>query len=203
MDRTLLNLLSLLIGGAGIFSALTKYSVPEVNQSFFGTNPFLIKSDAIEKVTTWAFTLLALLALALQVWAEVWGGTLPERSYSVPQYVGASLTAVAVLIGVLMVIAKVSARIARKTWEPELVRLQRELFQNALEMVENDGWSLQHIRANEHQHPEADTIRIRNLENVEHNIRQLERLFDVSNTAGAQIERLRRIEQIFRKHVAV
>jgi hypothetical protein len=56
MDRTILNLLSLIIGGSGIFVVLTKFNVPELNMSFLGENPFAIKRDAIDNVMTWIFT---------------------------------------------------------------------------------------------------------------------------------------------------
>ena len=35
MDRTIINLVSILVGGAGLFTVLTGFNVPELNVIFF------------------------------------------------------------------------------------------------------------------------------------------------------------------------
>ena len=35
MDRTIINLVSILVGGAGLFTVLTGFNVPELNMNFF------------------------------------------------------------------------------------------------------------------------------------------------------------------------
>ena len=45
MDRTILNIVSILIGGAGLVTALTGFNVPQLNMSFWGENPFAVKRD--------------------------------------------------------------------------------------------------------------------------------------------------------------
>ena len=73
MDKTSINLLTILIAGAGLFGALVKFYSPEVNYSFFGENPFLVKRDIIENTMSWIFTLLALSGLLFQAYKEIWG----------------------------------------------------------------------------------------------------------------------------------
>lgn len=73
MDKTIINILTFLISGSGFFMALTKFNVPQLNQTFLGTNPFLIKRDKIDSVMTGVFTLLAISGLLLQLYSEIWG----------------------------------------------------------------------------------------------------------------------------------
>jgi hypothetical protein len=71
LDETLLNLTTILVSGAGLFAVLTKFSVPELRMRFFDENPFEIKREEIDLVTTWILTLLALVGLILQAFKEI------------------------------------------------------------------------------------------------------------------------------------
>ena len=86
IDQTLINLATILISGVSIFTALTKFNLPETNMSFLGENPFAVKRDIIENVTVWLFSLLALLGLLLQVFKEIHVKTIAERLYKVREY---------------------------------------------------------------------------------------------------------------------
>ena len=61
LDKTLLNLSTILFAGSGLFAVLTKFSVPELNLTIMGGNPYhiKIKREKIEKVMTWIFISLA------------------------------------------------------------------------------------------------------------------------------------------------
>src|ERR1700682_4558547 len=87
MDRTLINLVSILVGSAGLFTVLTGFNVPELNMSFFGANPYAVKRDAIESTMKWIFAVVALFGLVLQLWAEIWGVNLPDRSHNSKYYI--------------------------------------------------------------------------------------------------------------------
>ncbi len=39
----------------------------------------------------WTFTLVAIAGLLLQLWAEIWGGNLPERSHDAKHYTRVSV----------------------------------------------------------------------------------------------------------------
>src|SRR5687767_6989108 len=90
-DRTLANLGTILLGAAGIFTALTGFNVSELNQSFWGENPFAFKKDVIEGVMAYLFGGLALTALACQLVLEIFGDGLPQRLGSTWFYVKASI----------------------------------------------------------------------------------------------------------------
>jgi hypothetical protein len=78
-DRTQYNLFSILLGGAGLLIVLTHFNAPELNYSFIGENPFAIKRDIVEGVLNWVFTAVAVVALLLQLIAEIFGKDWPER----------------------------------------------------------------------------------------------------------------------------
>ncbi|MFA6472823.1 MAG: hypothetical protein WCU00_12360, partial [Candidatus Latescibacterota bacterium] len=53
IDKTSLNLISILISGAGLFAVLTKYNVPELNMTYLDGNPFAEKREVIDCFMTW------------------------------------------------------------------------------------------------------------------------------------------------------
>lgn len=79
MDKTIINLLTILVSGSGLFVVLTKFNVPELNMLFLGENPYALKRDIIDNVMTWTFTSLALFGLLFQVAGEIFGRDVPER----------------------------------------------------------------------------------------------------------------------------
>lgn len=82
MDKTSLNLISIVLGGVGLFVVLTKFSVPELHATFLRSNPFAVKRDIIESVMTWLFTGLTLLGLLVQVGVAIWSNRIGERVHT-------------------------------------------------------------------------------------------------------------------------
>lgn len=80
-DRTLLNILSLTIGAVSLYAALTGYNVPEVNHSFFNSNPFQIKRDIIASWMTALFMGVAVVAVLIQIGMAIFD--LPEKEKTV------------------------------------------------------------------------------------------------------------------------
>src|SRR5437879_7163823 len=101
MDRTGLNVVSMVLGGAGILTVLTGFNVPQLRMSFWGENPYELKRDAIANAMDWIFAGLTLIGIAIQIVAEIVGDSLPERLYTVHSYV--RVTAVSVLATVGLV----------------------------------------------------------------------------------------------------
>ena len=71
-------------GIAELYDPLAAAVEPELNTTFFGSNPFIVKRDAIESMMTWLFTVLTLLGLLLQVFVAVWDDRIEERVRSTP-----------------------------------------------------------------------------------------------------------------------
>jgi len=64
LDKTIINLATILISGTGLFVVLTKFNVPELNMSFVGGNPYAVKRDIIEGVMSFVFTYLTLFRIS-------------------------------------------------------------------------------------------------------------------------------------------
>ena len=127
-DKTAINLITILISGTGLFAALTKLSVPEANLTFWRENPFAIKRDIIETTMTWIFTLLALSGLVIQTLKEIFGEKIPDRLHRIRFYCYSFFIGIFVMVGVVVCLAKVGHKIAKKRWQPVIIENQKNLL---------------------------------------------------------------------------
>jgi hypothetical protein len=137
MDRTQINIISILLGGAGLFIVLTGFNVPEVNMTFFDTNPFVVKRNEIESTMKWVFTGVVLCGFLLRLFAEI--SDRPKRSHDWRYY---SIFCAGCFIAVVMLVWGVTIvgnLIARSHWEPKVIELQRENFERVKSFAEHDG----------------------------------------------------------------
>lgn len=196
MDKTSINLISIVLGGTGLFVVLTKFSVPELNMTFFGTNPFAIKRDAIESVMAWIFTAMALVALLIQVAAAIWSDQIEERTHTTPFYIVLFVVSLAVAVALVALLTGIGNRVAQRSWVPQIVENQMEIYRAARFVIENDGWR-------EDQLPVRATLadperyRTTNLEAAARQIEQIEKLFDVTPSSTDLRARLAEISTYF------
>jgi hypothetical protein len=196
VDRTLINIASIVLGGAGLLTVLTGFNVPETSSSFYGDNPFLIKREAIQTSMDWIFSGVAVLALLLQLWAEIMGLGLPDRRHTSTFYVmfaGASLVAVALIVWLL---SKMGRSIARRSWLPRVIGPQRDLLGDAAAIVKNDGLSDQEMAvAAEYSGPRREERSEANFRQALQYVGQMERLFEVKpeGSLAKRVERLRNV----------
>jgi hypothetical protein len=203
MDRTIVNLVSIVLGGAGLFAVLTGYHVPELSKSYFGENPFAVKRDAIESVNNWVFALVTLGGLFLQVVAEIWGADLVTRAYTTSSYVRFTVACIIVASVAVWLLAKAVRAIARPKWLPVVRRGQSELFRRADFVTAHDGWEEEHLREID-TIPEAkrpDYVKT-NLQTARERVEQIEKLFDVE-PKGTIAERIQRLRPLFDSRVMV
>lgn len=197
MDRTLINLASLLIGGAGLLTALTGFNVPELNRTYFGQNPFAVKRDAIESVMKWLFTAVAIIGLALQLGAEIWGGQLLERRYDASFYLWSTaggVVAVAILVWVLTIAGK---RVARSLWWPKIIASQTEGFTASAFVVEHDGWREDQLPLRDTMSAgDAERYRAANLSQAEERVGQVEKLLEIRPEGELRL-RVARLKSLF------
>ena len=118
IDRTMLNIASLVLAGAGLLTVLTKFNVPEINMLFLGSNPFAIKTDVIESTMSWLFTGLALFGLLLQLLAEIFSDRLPPRLYGGCTYIVVSAVSVIAALFLVLALTTIGNRIAKRQWLP-------------------------------------------------------------------------------------
>jgi len=196
MDRTLINLTSLLLGGAGIFAVLTEYSVRELRKSYWGANPFAIKAEVIKGLTTSLFVALAVVATLLQSMAEIVGDRLPERTHGLPAYVMFFLGGVALDVGIVRGLAWLGRKLARRRWWPEVLRSQRAVFVAAREIVFNDGWRDDQLEIKD-KLDDQQKYREANWDAAERSIGRIEQLLELPPCGEDAKGRLARLAALF------
>ena len=140
MDKATLHILSLVIGGTGLFVVVTKFNVPELRMSFLGENPFAIKREVIDNVMSWIVASLTLVGLLIQACTEIWGHELPERLHATLFYVSLFITAVIATIIFVVLLTAVGRSIARRHWQPSIIEKLREGYNQARIIVAQEGW---------------------------------------------------------------
>ncbi len=196
MDKTLINLFSILVSGAGLFAVLTKYGVPELNMSFLGENPFAFKRDCIASVMNWMFVSLALLGLLLQAFRLIFENFLPERVHQTYFYVIAFLVGIVAMITLIIAIDFTGKRIAKHFWLPKVIESQAELFRSAAFIVEHDGWREDQLPLIAKQ-PNAKYYRQKNYETAVDRFTQIEKLLELRVSADDLNERVKRLRPYF------
>lgn len=200
MDRTLINLTSMLVGGAGLFTVLTGFNVPELNMSFWDANPYAIKRDAIENTMEWLFTFVASVGLFLQLWKEIWGASLPDRSHDSNYYIKFVLLGF-VLVGLMVwTLTGVGNWIARWQWQPTVVQLQTELFEQAKFVAAHEGWDRDHWKTKEAiiAAGNAESYKANDIKAADKNLKQVEKLLEVESLGDLQA-RVTRLQPLFSK----
>jgi hypothetical protein len=194
MDRTLINLASILLGGAGLFAVLTGFNVPEASASFYGSNPFLIKREAIKETSDRMFLLVALLPFLLQIGAEIAGDNLHARLHDVRVYIVLAAAGLLLVLAGVWILARVSRRLARRKWLPRVLEGQGDLVEQAAFIVSNDGFRREEYpHISEYSEALKEERRIVNYQKAEEYISQVERLFEVRpvGTLAERIETMR------------
>ena len=177
MDKTTLNLISIILGGVGLFVVLTKFNVPELHATFLGSNPFAVKRDVIESVMTWLFTGLTLLGLLVQVGVAVWGNHIDERIHTTRLYVGLFVFVLIVGVALVPLLTAVGNRVARRSWLPQVIENQKEVYKAARFVIEHDGWREDQL-AVKGTLPDPERYRTANLETATRQVEQIEKLLE-------------------------
>lgn len=194
----MLNIVSLIVGGAGIFVVLTKFNVPELNMSFFGENPFAVKRDAIETVMTWIFTCLATIGLLLQIGGEIWSDRLQSRQYTSSFYMCFFLVSCLMAFVIVCGLTAIGNRIAKRTWLPMVVAKQAELYSQTRIIVDHDGWEEGQLKVKDTlQNPRM--YQEKNLEGAERSVTQIERLLDLPSDLVELKPRMERLAPFFER----
>lgn len=199
IDRTLLNIISILFSAAGLFVVLTEFNVPQLNMSFFEENPFALKRDVIETTMKWLFTGVALAGLALQLWAEVWGVHLRNQIYKRRLYVQATTGGVIAVAILVWALTGVGNSVARWKWQPKVIEMQRVMFDRSKFIVEHDGWTPEHWenRNDLVSRGESDRLRSAGIETAEKNLTQIEDLLEIGRSSDLS-HRVEALHRFFR-----
>jgi hypothetical protein len=198
MDKTSLNLIPIVLGGVGLFVVLTKFSVPELHATFLGSNPFAIKRDIIESAMTWLFTGLTLLGLLVQVGVAIWSNHIEERVHTTRFYVVLFVVVLAVGVALVPLLTAVGNLLARRSWLPEIVENQKEVYKAASFVIEHDGWREDQL-AVRGTLPDPERYRTANLETAARQVEQIEKLLEVRSPSTDLRARLDGIKPFFER----
>lgn len=198
MDKTLLDLISLLIGGAGLFAVLTKFNVPQLRGSYFGENPYALKRDEIERAMTWLFTGLAGIGVVVQFVKLGIFYDLPERRYDTTTYSIFFGVGILVVVVALLTLTKIGYWIAKRRWLPKLVESQDPLYQKAKFILEHDGWREDQWEKRAELN-EKEKYVAANMDTVCKYLNQIEDLFDCPYGHLESKDRIRELARYFHK----
>lgn len=187
MDRTELNIISIFLGGVGLFGALSGFNVPEVNETYYDVNLYAIRRDAIERTTKVVFTGVALFGLLVRLYAEVSGRS--SHSHDRKHY--NRLSFALLLAGILLVWVggEGCKQIAEWQWKPKVVEVQRKSFVHAKCIADQ----LEHARCVQEQ-----DRRVSDREVAEQELGQIEKFWGVESSGELQ-QRIKRLQPMFPK----
>jgi hypothetical protein len=180
MDRTQLNIISILLGAAGLFGALSGFNVPEVNMTYWDANLYAIKRDTIESTMKWSFTMVALGGFLVRLLTEI--SDPPNRSKDW-RYLHYSIFFAVWLLASVMgvyVLKEVNNQIARSHWEPIVIKEQRKPFEHAKAVAEQDG--------------KGNDLKV-----AEDELGQIEKLLWEDESRGDLRQRVERLQPMFTK----
>ncbi|MBL7072340.1 MAG: hypothetical protein ISS33_01015 [Candidatus Omnitrophica bacterium] len=200
MDRTILNLLTLLITGAGIFAILIKYDVPQLSYAFFDENPYAIKRDVISKILTSTFIGLASLGLFLQAYGMIIGNKLNERVYDYSFYTKFFLVGIVGMFVFVVTLGAIGRCIAKKTWWPKIIQSQSEAFKMAGDIIRNKGFYNKELdKIEKFSDEQKEELPIQRYQQCDKYLTQIEDLLEIRNIPKIREERYRKLEKYFKE----
>jgi hypothetical protein len=198
LDGVMINLFTLLIGGAGVFSALLKFQARQLHSTFLGSNPFSQKASVIDDVTAKVFVTMAVLGLLIQAYKEIVGPAVPDRIHSTKFYTYFFLLGIVSTSWIVWLCSATGKLIARPIWLPSTVQGQSDIYSSVSQIIKNNGiYDEQAQRKGTKDEPTQEVID-RNFKTAEQRMKQLEKLLEITPTSGTLAERLKRVDPFFK-----
>ena len=135
-DKTMLNLLSLVIAARGIISGLLKYNPTETMMSFYGKNLYLLKRNIIEAWKNGIFATVTLCGLAIRA-IPILSTHTAERIYPLQYYPGYSAVLIILAVVVFCILYRASILWGKTRSRRRLVPELKPAFENARDVIEN------------------------------------------------------------------
>lgn len=194
-DKTILDLITILLAGGGIFAEFTKYSVPQLNMAFFGHNPYGIKRGVIDNVLTYLFTGLVILGLFVQAVSIIYSPLITERIYSIRFYSLFFLVGLPFTFFLIFLFAKFGRWIAKRKWLPKIIQSQGQAFDDSLFIFDHNWWRKDQLEIKDKlDNPEKYITA--NKETVEERINQIENLLEIKRVGNIE-ERINVLKPYF------
>ncbi|GEM_PF-3131750 len=204
IDKVVLDLTSLFLASAGIFSVLTKFYVPQLNLMYMGHNPHGIKRDAIDSISTWIFLLLGLVGILLQGYSIIDDHSL-KRLHTRNWYLVAFVLGMVGTIFLTYVLGKVGKFFAKKKWGPELGRRYAKNLEYLHFMVGHESeWSQKYKDRKRIKDIKAEeSFRSANVESAQEMIADLERIFEIDVKDTVWVDRLLKVHKFILPYYVV
>lgn len=197
IDKVVLDLISLFLTSAGVFSVLTKFYVPQLNLMYMGHNPHAIKRDAIDSVSTWIFLILGFGGILIQGYSIINDGSL-KRSQTRDWYFVAFFVGLVSTLLLTYLLGKVGKFFAKRKWLPELGRRYAKNLEFLHFMIGHESeWSQRYKdRKRIKDIKTEESFRITNIESAQEMIADLETLFEIDKKDSGWVNRLLRVHKL-------
>lgn len=196
MDRVIIDIITLIIGANTVFVYYSRYSPPQLSNTFIGSNPYARKAQIVNGALTGLFAVLALIAIFLQIGKFIFEDDLPPRAYGSQVYFIVSLVSILVTASTTLL----TKRLTRRRWFPDLVNTHQSMYKSVEQVIRNDGLRDEQLR---HQHPGKEQAE-RQLKEASQRLEQIETLLEIRLVPGATLqERLEKVRPIFEPNLAV
>ena len=138
MDKQTVEIVSIILGVAGLIGAITKYNSPNSRKAYYGENLYAVKADIIDNSIAWGFTILAVIGLIPQLIMSIYGDEIADRIFNDDHYLRISLAFIFSAVILSVVLLRICHRIAKLIWFPELVKKLKPQFHQAWEILQRE-----------------------------------------------------------------
>lgn len=187
-DKTILNLLTIIIAGVSLFSVFTQFNSPELNASFLGENPFMVKKNIIERSMFWVFAILALTSLLLQAYKEIIGNKLKERLYSTKFYTFFFIVGIIIMVLITFILVKTGNKLTRFKWVPVIIESQKGVFARSYDIIKNNGWRNDQLPLKDKLDNSEHCIKT-NWGTVDSDFSQIEKLLEIKTEQSISLQK--------------
>ncbi len=203
LDKTILNMLSILMSGAGIFSVLSQFYIPkepaELHMTFWGSNPYAIKHShqmGVKNLTDNLFIGMATLGLLIQIPLAIYEDNFRKSGFSKSQYWLVFIFIALVIAFLVMSTAAFAKRRAKKKWLPEIVQSQSTALEQAKDILAHDGWRTDQLNVKD-TISDPEKYRSINFETAEKHVAQIEKLLEIKSHGNDLKDRIKKVESYF------
>ena len=196
IDKTIVQIVSIVIASTGLFAALSRYHSREARQAFWGDSPFILKKEMIDGVLSLCYASWTLVGFIIQWILVIFNPNMPIRIYRLLDYILLSVTIVVCSIIVIKILSRIGYWIARPKWKYDAIKQMRANYLNAKYIVEHDGWREDQYDQREHISNAQDVININYKEAKETIERQL-KLYDIKVVSLDLYEQIEKLGKIY------
>jgi hypothetical protein len=195
MDKTLLDIVSVFLGGAGVIGAIVKYKYPEARKTYWDGNLYNEKADIIDDTIVIVFSILTVISLFIQIVIKIWNDKIPERLYNSNTYLICSIIGLIITSSLIAVFLLISYRIAQLFWFPMIAREYKDniILARTIIIEINEG----SIGAGNETSVKQREAKIRQVTKI---INTAEKLLEIKSVNSDLNDRFSKIEQIVNKY---